>query len=274
MIRTHNKSKSLREVQEIMAHVEFFRKSGKPTVAYVERGSEKEYMVASTCEEVYVPPLGLLLLFGYCVQGLYVRSTLDKLGMEPTVRTPSCMCADEESYAAVVLRCISQLAADSGWFALHQKGRCTLLSALDALMSSCAQQQLCALPHSRLMLPYREASMYQTLGECESQPHTRIVRENVVGYMQVKRLGKYKTGNLLLRKDMGEEDREVYTSLLDGIHSHFVSTVAKVPHVIHARSYSHAFFLYENLKCCRVGLLLCSRDKCARILCELCSLYA
>jgi hypothetical protein len=73
-------------VQEIIAHVEFFRKSGKPTVAYVERGSENEYMLASACEEVYVPPLGLLLLFGHCVQGLYLRGTLDKLGMEPTVR--------------------------------------------------------------------------------------------------------------------------------------------------------------------------------------------
>jgi hypothetical protein len=53
--------------------------------------------------------------------------------------------------------------------------------------------------------------------------------------LQVKRLGKYKTGNLLLRKDMSEEDREVYTSLLEGIHSHFVTTVSKVPlpHVLH-----------------------------------------
>lgn len=40
-------------------------------------------------------------------------------------------------------------------------------------------------------------------------------------------MGKYKTGNFLLRKDMSNEEREVYTSLLDGIVSHFVSTVAK-----------------------------------------------
>lgn len=46
--------------------------------------------------------------------------------------------------------------------------------------------------------------------------------------MQVKRKGKYKTGDLLLRKDMGPEQREVYTSLLEGIRDHFVSTVSKV----------------------------------------------
>lgn len=73
-----------------MAHIEFFRKSGKPTVAYVERGSEMEYMLASACEEIYVPPLGLLLLFGHNVQGVFVRGTLDKLGMEPTVRFQCC----------------------------------------------------------------------------------------------------------------------------------------------------------------------------------------
>jgi protease IV len=73
-------------VQEIIAHIEFFRKSGKPTVAYVERGAEMEYMLASACEEVYVPPMGLLLLFGYCVRSVHVRGALDKLGMEPTVR--------------------------------------------------------------------------------------------------------------------------------------------------------------------------------------------
>lgn len=78
-------------VQEIMDHVQFFRKSGKPTVAYVERGAEKEYMLASTCEEVYVPPLGLVLLFGYCLQGVYLRGTLDKIGIEPTVCCPSCV---------------------------------------------------------------------------------------------------------------------------------------------------------------------------------------
>lgn len=55
--------------------------------------------------------------------------------------------------------------------------------------------------------------------------------------MQVKRLGKYKTGDIILRKDMSDEEREVYTSLLDGIHSHFVTTVAKVlltPYASHA----------------------------------------
>ena len=114
--------------QEIIAHVEFFRRSGKPTVAYIERGAEREYMLAAACEEIYVPPLGMVLLFGHCVQGVYVRGALDKVGLEPSV----------------------------------------------------------------------------------------------------KRLGKYKTGNMLLRKDMSEEEREMWTALLDGIHSQFVAYVANV----------------------------------------------
>lgn len=73
-------------LQEIIDHIEFFRKSGKPTVAYLERGAQLEYLLACACEEVYVPPSSLIFLTGYCFASGHVRGVLDKLGIEPSVR--------------------------------------------------------------------------------------------------------------------------------------------------------------------------------------------
>lgn len=50
----------------------------------------------------------------------------------------------------------------------------------------------------------------------------------VTSSMQVKRRGKYKTGEIFMRKDMSPEEQEVYTALQDGMHEYFVSRVAKV----------------------------------------------
>lgn len=73
------------KVQEIRAHVEFFKASGKPTVAYMKRGGEKEYFLATTCEEIYIPPVAQLALRGLSVQGQFLRGVLDKVGVDPQV---------------------------------------------------------------------------------------------------------------------------------------------------------------------------------------------
>lgn len=41
--------------------------AGKYTIAYVETGGEKEYMLASACDELYVPPGAYLSLRGLSV---------------------------------------------------------------------------------------------------------------------------------------------------------------------------------------------------------------
>jgi protease IV len=73
------------KVQELQTHVEFFKKSGKPTIAYMKRGGEKEYYLACLCDEIYVPPTAQLFLRGLSVQGQFLRGVLDKVGVEPQV---------------------------------------------------------------------------------------------------------------------------------------------------------------------------------------------
>lgn len=68
-----------------MAHIEFFKKSGKPAVAYMQSGGEKEYALAAACGEIYVPPTAQLALRGLSVQGQFLRGVLDKVGVEPQV---------------------------------------------------------------------------------------------------------------------------------------------------------------------------------------------
>jgi Peptidase family S49 len=77
------------QAQEIRRHVAFFRASGKPTVAYMKRGGEKEYYLATCCEEVYVPPTAQLALRGLSVSGAFLRGVLEKAGVEPQARAAS-----------------------------------------------------------------------------------------------------------------------------------------------------------------------------------------
>ena len=73
------------KAQEIRRHVAFFRESGKPAVAWMKRGGEKEYYLATSCEEIYVPPTAQLALRGLSVGGAFLRGVLDKIGVEPQV---------------------------------------------------------------------------------------------------------------------------------------------------------------------------------------------
>ncbi|CAD7704455.1 unnamed protein product [Ostreobium quekettii] len=74
------------KIQEILRHIRLFRQSGKSTVAFLERGGEKEYLLACGCDEVYTNPVASLNLRGMSMSGTFLRGTLDKVGVEPQVR--------------------------------------------------------------------------------------------------------------------------------------------------------------------------------------------
>ena len=86
-----------------MAHIEFFKKSGRPAVAYMQSGGEKEYAIAAACGEVYVPPTAQLALRGLSVQGQFLRGVLDKVGVEPQVRF-FCQCMHALSWRVLSWR--------------------------------------------------------------------------------------------------------------------------------------------------------------------------
>jgi protease-4 len=73
------------KVQEIRRYLDLFRKSGKFTVVYMKQGGEKEYYLASACEEIYCPPSASLSLRGFAVTGGWVIS------FEPAGQSSACL---------------------------------------------------------------------------------------------------------------------------------------------------------------------------------------
>ena len=71
---------------ELRRQIAEFRKSGKFTVAYFELGGLKEYLLASACEEVYVPPGAYFSVTGVVIENSFLRGVLEKVGVEPQVQ--------------------------------------------------------------------------------------------------------------------------------------------------------------------------------------------
>eukprot|EP00195_Chlamydomonas_chlamydogama_P015757 CAMPEP_0202909918 /NCGR_PEP_ID=MMETSP1392-20130828/50619_1 /ASSEMBLY_ACC=CAM_ASM_000868 /TAXON_ID=225041 /ORGANISM="Chlamydomonas chlamydogama, Strain SAG 11-48b" /LENGTH=725 /DNA_ID=CAMNT_0049599831 /DNA_START=187 /DNA_END=2361 /DNA_ORIENTATION=- len=74
------------KVQEIRRYLSYFRQSGKFTIAYMKQASEKEYYLASACQELYAPPSANVSLRGFTIGGTFLRGVLDKVGIEPQVK--------------------------------------------------------------------------------------------------------------------------------------------------------------------------------------------
>ena len=70
-------------MQELRDAVIDFRKSGKPVIAYLEFGGDREYYLASAADQVYLQPSSPLDLTGVASYEIFLRGTLDKLGVQP-----------------------------------------------------------------------------------------------------------------------------------------------------------------------------------------------
>jgi len=71
------------KVQELRDAVLDFRKSGKVVVAFLEFGGDREYYLASAADKVYLLPTSALDLTGVASYEVFLRGTLDKLGVYP-----------------------------------------------------------------------------------------------------------------------------------------------------------------------------------------------
>jgi len=71
------------KVQEVRDAVADFRRSGKPTIAYLEYGGEQEFYLATACDKVFLMPSSTLDLTGVASYELFLRGTLDKIGAYP-----------------------------------------------------------------------------------------------------------------------------------------------------------------------------------------------
>ena len=65
------------------ALVDFRESSGKPIVVYMEAGGDREYLIASVADSIFMEPVGELNVNGIAAYGLRARGLLDKLGIEP-----------------------------------------------------------------------------------------------------------------------------------------------------------------------------------------------
>lgn len=72
----------LGKADELRAAINDFKTSGKPTYAYLEMGSNKEYYIATAADKIYLPPTGDLYITGFASQAQFYKGSLDKLGVE------------------------------------------------------------------------------------------------------------------------------------------------------------------------------------------------
>src|SRR5687767_13806683 len=73
------------KAEEIRDAITEFRTSGKPVYAYIEFGLNKEYYIATACDKIIVPPPGELFINGLAADVMFIRGSLDKLGIYPDI---------------------------------------------------------------------------------------------------------------------------------------------------------------------------------------------
>ncbi len=74
---------SLEEIREKL--LEFKSETDKFIIAYSEIYSQKAYYMASVADEVYLHPEGVLEFVGLAYQGMFYKSALEKLDIEPQI---------------------------------------------------------------------------------------------------------------------------------------------------------------------------------------------
>jgi protease IV len=71
------------KVQELRDAIADFRRSGKKVTAFLEYGGDREYFLASAADRVYLLPTSPLDLTGVASYEVFLRGTLDKIGVYP-----------------------------------------------------------------------------------------------------------------------------------------------------------------------------------------------
>ncbi|MBN95120.1 MAG: signal peptide peptidase SppA [Deltaproteobacteria bacterium] len=68
------------ELRDILT--QFSIDSGKPITCFMETAGNKEYLLATACDAIYMPPEGFLLVNGLHMGVTFYKGTLDKIGVE------------------------------------------------------------------------------------------------------------------------------------------------------------------------------------------------
>lgn len=77
----------LSKLQDLAGEIAAFKESGKPVIAFGNGFSQAQYFLAAQADEVYMHPMGSILLDGYSRFLPYYKSALDKLSVDYRVWT-------------------------------------------------------------------------------------------------------------------------------------------------------------------------------------------
>ena len=69
-------------LQDLARSIAWFRESGKKVFVYGQGFTQRQYYLAAQADEVYLDPMGWVLLDGYSYYRTYFRGTLDKLAVD------------------------------------------------------------------------------------------------------------------------------------------------------------------------------------------------
>ncbi len=72
-------------LQDLARSIRWFRESGKKVYAYGQGFTQRQYFLAAQADEVYLDPMGYVLLDGYKYFRTYFRGALDKLAIDVNV---------------------------------------------------------------------------------------------------------------------------------------------------------------------------------------------
>lgn len=69
------------QIEELQRSIRALKEAGKPVYAISQMHTNSSYLLASACSQVYMVPTGMLMLYGMEADLLYLRGTLEKLGI-------------------------------------------------------------------------------------------------------------------------------------------------------------------------------------------------
>lgn len=73
---------ALPKLETLRASIDAFRESGKPVIAAADFYNNSRYHLAAAADEIYLHPMGLVLLEGYGRFDMYLKEGLDRYGIE------------------------------------------------------------------------------------------------------------------------------------------------------------------------------------------------
>jgi protease-4 len=72
-------------LQDVAQSIRWFRESGKKVYAYAQSYSQRQYYLAAQADEVYLDPMGYILIEGYGYYRTFYRGAIDKLAVDVNV---------------------------------------------------------------------------------------------------------------------------------------------------------------------------------------------